>query len=297
MKLGYTEFSFGYAFTENLIRSASSRTAGAPYFPNLIQEARLGYDVRIDLPGCPLYFQYKLPELMIRDSASEISKYSLPGIRTPFFRMYLMRRNFSRQHERLICLEKRSPNTVYYAAPVVQNVHAFNAAYNDAMVHRRSVFFSPKHIGELPDDKQHTLAFRQGLTKAWLCSEPREVPVFQFEGVSEQLRDLFKTQRYSTLETAVGHSLEDMRSLATAQDAEVYQSAVALLENRYSDWPPWYQFEGLIRQRIRERTTMRFSPMDIEKPTTQVVEDLLVSREIARVMFGLDLVIAQASFH
>ena len=185
MKLGYTEFSFGYAFTENLIRSASSRSAGAPYFPNLIQEARLGYDVRIDLPGCPLYFQYKLPELMIRNSAAEISKHSLSGLCTPFFRMYLMKRNLSEQHKRLICLEKRSPNTVYYATPVLQDVHAFNAAYNQAMVHLQSALFSPKRIGELSDDRQHTLAFRQGLTTAWLCSKPREVPVIQFEGISD----------------------------------------------------------------------------------------------------------------
>ena len=297
MKLGYTEFSFGYAFTENLIRSASSRSAGAPYFPNLIQEARLGYDVRIDLPGCPLYFQYKLPELMKRNSAVEISKHSLSGLCTPFFRMYLMKRNLSEQHKRLICLEKRSPNTVYYAASVMQDVHAFNAAYNRAMVHQQSVLFSPKHIGELPDDRQHTLAFRQGLTTAWLCSKPREVPVFQFAVISEQLRDLFETQRYSTLETAVGHSLEDMRSLAAAQDAAVYHSRAYSLGEELLPFPPQNQFEDLIRQRIRERVTTLFKQLDIEKQTAQVVEDLLVSREIARVALGLDLVIAQPSSH
>ena len=45
MKLGYTEFSFGYAFTENLIRSMPSGPTGAPFFPNLLQEAQLGYDI------------------------------------------------------------------------------------------------------------------------------------------------------------------------------------------------------------------------------------------------------------
>lgn len=50
MKVGYTEFSFGYAFTENLIRGSASAPTGAPVFPNLVQEATLGYDVRIDDP-------------------------------------------------------------------------------------------------------------------------------------------------------------------------------------------------------------------------------------------------------
>ena len=61
MKLGYSEFSFGYAFTENLIRSSPLSPSGAPVFPNLVQEADLGYDVRIDLPGLPWFFQYNLP--------------------------------------------------------------------------------------------------------------------------------------------------------------------------------------------------------------------------------------------
>jgi hypothetical protein len=64
MKVGYTEFSYGYAFTENLIRSSSTAPTGAPVFPNLLQEGLSGFDVRINFPGVPLFFQYKLPELM-----------------------------------------------------------------------------------------------------------------------------------------------------------------------------------------------------------------------------------------
>jgi hypothetical protein len=56
MNLGYSEFSFGYAFTENLIRSSTAAPTGAPIFPNLVQEAQLGYDVQIKLPGLPLFF-------------------------------------------------------------------------------------------------------------------------------------------------------------------------------------------------------------------------------------------------
>src|SRR6267142_405028 len=96
MKLGYTEFSFGYAFTENLIRSSAVGPVGAPVFPNLIQEARLGYDIKIDFPAVPLFFQFKLPELMKRKSANRPS-----GFTVPFFRMPVMRRDISDQHKRL----------------------------------------------------------------------------------------------------------------------------------------------------------------------------------------------------
>ena len=192
MKIGYTEFSFGYAFTENLIRAVSSSPAGAPVFPNLKQEAQLGYDVRIDFPGCPLFLQYKLPELMVRKSAAEISKYTLQGINIPFFRISLMKRNLSKQHELLIELENRSPNTVYYSAPSMCNVEAFNEAYTSAKVHCQSVFFSPKSIGPLSDDQQHVIAYRNGLNYAWLRSDPRKIPALQFENISRQLRRSFE---------------------------------------------------------------------------------------------------------
>ena len=275
MKIGYTEFSFGYAFTENLIRAASSNPVGAPVFPNLKQEAQLGYDVRINFPGCPLFLQYKLPELMVRKSAAEISEYSLQGINIPFFRMSLIKRNLSKQHELLIKLEDQSPNTVYYAAPNMCNVDTFNDAYNSAKVHCQSVFFSPKSIGPLSDDQQHVIAYRNGLNYAWLRSEPRKIPALQFENISRQLRRSFEDPRYLTLQATASNIREEILPLVS----------------------PWIQdSEDAIRQHIRaRRTTLRAqnAQFEIGDSTTRVVEDLLVYREIACVGLGLDLIIAQ----
>ncbi|UXN58463.1 hypothetical protein [Phyllobacterium zundukense] len=102
MKVGYTEFSFGYAFTENLVRGSATAPAGAPFFPNLEQEGTLGYDVRIDFPAVPLFLQHKLPELMPRASAFEIANSLCPGLTLEFFRIALMRRDVSDQHRLLI---------------------------------------------------------------------------------------------------------------------------------------------------------------------------------------------------
>jgi hypothetical protein len=74
MKVGYTEFSYGYAFTENLIRSHPTGAMGAPVFPNLVQEAKLGYDVQIQLPAVPLFFQFKLPDRMEKGTAFQVSR-------------------------------------------------------------------------------------------------------------------------------------------------------------------------------------------------------------------------------
>ncbi|WP_416797639.1 hypothetical protein [Ciceribacter azotifigens] len=87
MKAGYTEFSFSYAFTENLIRgSATPPPSGASVVPNLAQEATLGYDVQIGFPAFPLFFQYKLPKLMTRASAFELANGLCPGLTLDFFR-------------------------------------------------------------------------------------------------------------------------------------------------------------------------------------------------------------------
>lgn len=272
MRLGYTEFSFGYAFTENLIRAAAARPASAPVFPNLVQEAQLGYDVHIDLPGCPLFFQYKLPELMVRNSAAEISQHALAGIHVPFFRMPLMRRDLSEQHQLLMRLERRFPNAVFYATPGMENNHSFNAAYNAARVHQQSVFFSPRNIGHLPDDKQHAIAYRNGLSHAWLCSEPRRIFAFQFEIVAEKVKTLFDDQRFLVLEEAVENIRAEILRL-TSPEIRVAEDA--------------------IRQRIRDRNASALDRPDLDARRQKVTEDLLVSREIARVGLGVDMIIAQ----
>lgn len=272
MKIGYTEFSFGYAFTENLIRSAPAGPTGAPFFPNLVQEAKLGYDIRIDLPGCPLFFQYKLPELMVRDTANEISQFCLPGMSAPFFRMPLMRRDLSQQHKLLIDQEKRYPDAVFYATPEIKNVTAFNTAYNAAQVHTKSVFFSPGEIGPLPDNKQHVVAYQNGLSHAWLCSEPRRISVFRVEDIKDRARRLFGDPRHHTLEVAATTIREE---LFAAVPQEIRAS------------------EDAIRHRIRNARSTLIGQPELDARTSNVVEEILVSREIARVGLGLEMLLAQ----
>jgi hypothetical protein len=272
MKVGYTEFSFGYAFTENLMRSVTARPSGAPVFPNLNQEAELGYDVRIDFPAAPLFFQYKLPELMVRSTAAEISQYALPGISVPFFRMPLMRRDLSEQHALLMGLERRFPGAVYYATSEIEDNNAFNGAYNAGQVHEQSVFFSPIDIGPLPDDGLHVVAYRNGLGHAWLRSEPREISAFRFEHVEHTATSLFGEKPFQTLELTTAEIRHALREL-TSPEVRASESA--------------------IRQRIQIRVgALAIAPV-ADARTREVAVELLVSREIARVGLSLDMIIVQ----
>jgi hypothetical protein len=271
MKLGYTEFSFGYAFTENLIRSSATGPKTAPVFPNLVQEARVGYDVKIDAPGLPLFFQFKLPEIMKRETAREIATYNLPGLTTPFFRMSLMPSGLSRQHEVLIELEKKYPNAVFYASPRMQDRRAFNRAYVRANVHRASVLFSPSDIGLFRDRKAHSVAYRDGLAVAWVCSEPMEISVTSFEKLEHQVLLNFEKPKFRTLRAATPEMRELVRSVVSA---------------------PMREAEASIAEQIRTRSAPE-AP-GIAQPLEQPVEDLLVTREMARIDLGVELMLAQS---
>jgi hypothetical protein len=238
-------------------------------FPNLLQEARKGYDVRIDLPGLPLFFQYKLPELMKRDTAREIARYNLAGIRIPFFRMPLMASGLSRQHELLIKLEKKYPKTVLYASPRMQDRRAFNLAYVNGEVHRRSVFFSPKDIGPLPDPKAHSIAYRDGLPYAWLCSEPKEITATDFPTLEHEVVSSFARSRFLTLRVAAPEMRELIRSVVST---------------------PMREAEASIAAQIRARWAER---RDAAGPQEEPIDDILVAREMARIDLGVELVVAQ----
>jgi hypothetical protein len=272
VKLGYSEFSFGYAFTENLIRSSPALPSGAPVFPNLNQEAQLGYDVNIDLPGLPLFFQYKLPESMTRSNAAEISKYRLPNLAVPFFRMPLMRRDLSRQHQRLIDLEQKFPGTVLYTSPSLNNLSQFNLAYKAGLVHERSVFFSPTDIGPLPDAKDHSVAYQNDPPVAYFCSEPREIRAMNYEALAGSARELFHRPQYSTLE----HSSRELRDTVRTLVSPQMRGA-----------------EGELAQRVSIRRSDQPAGPPGSPQAERAIEDILVAREMVRIDLGVDVLVAQ----
>lgn len=272
MKVGYSEFSFGYAFTENLIRGSASAPTGAPVFPNLVQEAKAGYDVRIDYPAVPLFFQYKLPELLTRTSAFEIAGGKCPGLTLEFFRIALTRRDVSNQHQLLIDWERRYPGQVFYAAPCLRDGAAFNHAYNSVDVATGSALFSPDEIGPLPDDKVHTIAYKPGLSYGYFCSEPQRITVHRLENLTGRLASRFKDKRFV-----------DFRR--TAQDV---RNAV-----REAASPTLRQAEDAIAGRLRQALPPDGADGAAQPDRAEAILDVLVAREIARIDLGIDLVIAQ----
>lgn len=311
MRPGYTEFSYGYAFTENLIRSSAEGPASAPVFPNLVQEATLGYDVKIELPAQPLFFQFKLPELMVRATAAEVSKYELPGLAPPFFRMPLMKRHVSQQHAYLIDLEAEYPGAVFYAVPELGDLSSFNNAYTETKMHEASVFFSPAEIGALPDNKSHSIAYSPSLAEAWFCSNPKPIKRRSISEIrdavaaklgspnSTKLRDLVPEIERSIIAAIKRRRTRDRRegfSVPTApEDYDV------LLETVEDDGEPIDSQEGaqverlvsVVRDRVRTRLSAPTESAPVDPTIAIATEEIAVSRELARIGLGVEVLIAQ----
>ncbi|MXO57945.1 hypothetical protein GRI89_00080 [Altererythrobacter salegens] len=290
MKLGYSEFSFGYAFTENLIRRSAQAPTSAPQFPNLIEEGQLGYDVRIELPALPLFFQFKLPEWMVRRSAKEVAL-TRGALRPQFFRMPLMRRDLSDQHQLLLDLESRHPGSVFYASPRLRNSREFNAAYNSAEVHRRSALISPSAIGALPDDKPHVVSYRPRDTQGWFCSDPQEIPLNDFDAVAKKLIAKLHMKETPRLVDLAPHLAPELKAVRR-RALEGEELGAVELEVEGTPQPIIEIDEGAIRERfrLRRQATVEIAPGEEE---ARVSEELYVAREIARIGLGVQLVIAQ----
>jgi hypothetical protein len=168
MKPNISEFSYGYAITDELVHDLPGISA-APVFPSLYQEGQSGggYDVMIRAGATPLFIQFKLCDFMSRATAHEAKS----GLLTcPFYRMHLRPARHSRQHELLLALEQ-SGQLAYYAAPTFHKTEEFDSAFLSRSVVQKSVWIEPSAIGVLPDNDDHHVSFVPD-GDAYFCSTP-----------------------------------------------------------------------------------------------------------------------------
>lgn len=172
MRPDISEFSYGYAVTDELIDWYGTNLTAAPVFPSLYREGQQGggYDVMLQGPGLPLFLQFKLSDGILSRRAREAKQGFLS---IPYFRMHLRPARHSRQHEMLLQLDAEG-HKVYYCAPAFHEIEDLNRFYLQRRIVSNSLWVRPSVIGELPDGKDHYLAF-QLHGPCFFCSEPRKV--------------------------------------------------------------------------------------------------------------------------
>jgi hypothetical protein len=206
-----SEFSYGYALTENLVRWSNAPIIAAPVFPSLIQEGRTGggYDVKLDFESRPLFIQFKLSDCMRNRNAREFQLNLFTG---SYYRMYLRPSRYSNQHTLLLALE-RGGNDVYYAAPAFHEAAELNNAYIRQQVLQSSVFIRPLTIGNLPNEEQHFVSFQLYSPQAYLFSRnPIPIEVTNFDTLSKNIAIQLQSQ-VSNIETSLNSILSLMRDI------------------------------------------------------------------------------------
>lgn len=172
MKNGFSEFSYGYALTEDYVRNLSAPLIAAPVLPSLIEEADEGWDLKLSTPGIPILLQFKLSDYMKYRSAGQFATFN-----RPYYRFKLWPPKRSKQHEHLVKLDNGA-NNVHYVAPGFHLTSELNSAYLTQEVVKQSIFVRPSFVGNLPDDKQHFVAFARNQGGQWdkyFCSDAVEI--------------------------------------------------------------------------------------------------------------------------
>lgn len=232
MKSFITEFSYGYAVTEEIMSTVRQRYPSniiAPAFPSLYDEGRDGggYDVRINNGGVPIFLQFKLSSKMLRASAREIKIHKLP-LSVPFYRMKIWSRIKSIQHGLLLRLEENG-NRVFYIAPAFANQNEFISYYATQCVIENSFAFSPSAIGPITDDDEHYVSYQMP-GPGYFCSEPKFIAKYES---SEQHADKFYNALLTTANTSM--SRDEVARYLLDFLRENYPHGYRFIKERFGD--------------------------------------------------------------
>jgi hypothetical protein len=182
MEAEFSESSFGFALTYEIISQNPGAIVAAPQFPSLISEGRAGggYDVRLDL-GSFLFLQFKLSERMEGIRAGQTTPLGLP-----YYRFWITQRTRSLQQQLLADLDNAG-ESVFYAAPAFIEQDLFNNHFRNGLIMTNSVFVKPNSIGYLTDDFPHCVAFNPDSNVGYFCSEPQEIAISSANDIKRHL--------------------------------------------------------------------------------------------------------------
>lgn len=230
MTCDFSEFSFGYAITDSMVKALKTSIGAAPVFANQIAEGKPGggYDMKLPLNPLPIFLQFKIPQVLRRSSSGKP-----PGYTTPYYRMHL-RTNKGSQHQLLLDLEA-SHSLVYYVTPLFHGVADLDSAFMKKGVHLRSAFIKPSKVGVL-DAKAHHVSYQVGASTYWVHSEPKEIGVqYGFDNLLADMRSA--SDAVNTVvpvgADVVSGAADNMRRMRALNEVKDW-----LLGNRWRDMYP-----------------------------------------------------------
>ena len=225
MRPDFSEFSYGFAVTNELTEFLKPSMRVAPIFPSLRQEGAPGggYDVELDVPGFPLFLQFKVSECMTRSTAREAG-----WVPIPFYRFAIRCVGALNQHNMLVDLEMQRGN-VFYVTSGLSNKVDFDLSFRRRIVAARSLWVPPSAIGQIRDHEQHCVVFSDLSPDNYFFSHPRKIIAFRLENLREKL--LVDLHEHSMPLDETLHALDNtMRGLAERAES-AYLGAESIEQN------------------------------------------------------------------
>ncbi len=182
---GISEFTFGFGFLYEQVRANWKNLKVAPILPSLQKEKDEGWDARLPLKGTDFYYQFKLSDYLSHGHAMFIKDGTYSG---HYYRIALHRRDNNRQHNLLVKLAKKSPNT-FYVAPEFSGVETFNKAFLDNKLLASSRLIPLKNCKQFNNSAQHYITFQKGKPQWEIHSE---VQRFEKSWPGTELESLYK---------------------------------------------------------------------------------------------------------
>jgi hypothetical protein len=167
----FSEFTFGFAFTQEVTSLCWDALAGAPEMPSLFDEGHgKGFDVSLGLWGWTLFAQFKRGWQLTRATALQWPTYN-----SAYYRFEIYPPARSTQHEDLLALATAAPlHWVAYVAPVFHTSARLNTLFMNRQVLDNVRMISPQQIGQL-DDQLHHVTYRTRMDAPVVHSEPRTI--------------------------------------------------------------------------------------------------------------------------
>ena len=190
MKSEFSEFSYGFAITHGLLKDAPSIDV-VPHFPSLVEEGKVGYDVKLGFPGIPIYLQFKLSDYLTRRPAKYWDNYH-----EPYFRLDITPLTVSQQHNLLKDLAD-SGEEVFYVSPLFWRTTQFNEAFRDSQVAARSMWLPLGQLPYLTDYEPHHVTFTGPADSSWHTDQwnlegKRLEGEFSWDGRHDSIVDRFE---------------------------------------------------------------------------------------------------------
>jgi hypothetical protein len=255
MKIGISEFTFGFAFLYESTIANWDNLIGFPVLPSLKDEQSKGYDAELPVEGTPFYYQFKLTEYLKRSDAAERLDKTHTG---PYFRIKLHNRDCNLQHRLLWKLGQECADT-YYVAPQVPTRAQFNDAFLNKSIIANSRMIRLSDCDELADtdEEQHVITFTETDPGSNFKSTPRriqrtyrgkEIPAL-YESTRPRWRPVDDVFARHLLEQTIAA----VRGIESRQKEQVISSERHLLESGVANVP-----RAKVLQRVADLTATVF---------------------------------------